>query len=123
MGLQQFLLAGHSFGGYVSGNYTLKHPQRVQRLLLLSPLGIRVKPEGEDDWQRFQAKSDQVKKQGGSPPPAFLKLMIKSLWNVKVSPISFARVLGLHQTKKLIDDYMSRRVNAQGNIEMMHTMG
>ena len=58
MGLETFFLAGHSFGGYISGNYALRHPQRVKKLLLLSPLGMRVKPEGENDWQRFQDKSD-----------------------------------------------------------------
>ena len=38
--LKDFVLAGHSFGGYVSGLYTIKHPQNVKKLLMLSPLGV-----------------------------------------------------------------------------------
>ena len=48
--LQKFYLAAHSFGGYVSGHYACKYPHRIHRLLLISPLGLRVKPPGEDDW-------------------------------------------------------------------------
>ena len=36
-----FILCGHSFGGYQVGNYVLKYPQHVRKLLLLSPIGIR----------------------------------------------------------------------------------
>jgi cardiolipin-specific phospholipase len=38
--LDSFVLAGHSFGGYVSGLYALKYPHHVKKLLMLSPLGI-----------------------------------------------------------------------------------
>jgi cardiolipin-specific phospholipase len=39
--LTDFILAGHSFGGYVVGNYALKYHQHIKKLLLLSPIGIR----------------------------------------------------------------------------------
>ena len=40
-----FVLAGHSMGGFFSMCYTLKYPQHVQKLLLISPVGIPEKPE------------------------------------------------------------------------------
>ena len=36
-----FILCGHSFGGYQVGNYVLKYPQHIKKLILLSPIGIR----------------------------------------------------------------------------------
>ena len=109
MRLPRFYLAGHSFGGYIVGNYALKHKERVKRLLLISPVGIRVKPQGEDDWERFLKKSNDVQKEGGSPPPVYVKLMVKAMWNSKVSPFSIARLVGQKQTRKLIWDYIERR--------------
>jgi len=36
-----FYLVAHSFGGYLSGNYALKHHQHIRKLVLLSPVGIK----------------------------------------------------------------------------------
>lgn len=87
-------MAAHSFGGYISGHYTLKYKQHVKALLLISPLGIRVKPDGEDDWGRFKAKSQEFQKQGGNPPSFFAKIFLKSLWAKKTSPFSIGKVVG-----------------------------
>ena len=43
-----FILAGHSFGGYVSGLYTVKYPSNVRKLLMLSPLGVSRMPHDFD---------------------------------------------------------------------------
>lgn len=44
---RDFYLLGHSFSGYVCGHYTLKYPQHVKKLILISPIGIRPEPEEE----------------------------------------------------------------------------
>lgn len=44
--LTGFILAGHSFGGYICGLYAVKHHQHIVKLLLMSPLGVPKKPEG-----------------------------------------------------------------------------
>ncbi len=36
-----FYLIGHSFGGYISGNYATQYPQHIKKLILISPIGIR----------------------------------------------------------------------------------
>ena len=41
-----FILAGHSLGGYLSTQYVLKHPENIDKLILLSPVGVPEKPEG-----------------------------------------------------------------------------
>jgi pimeloyl-ACP methyl ester carboxylesterase len=43
--IERMILAGHSFGGYMSVAYCERYPERVERLLLLSPVGV---PDGND---------------------------------------------------------------------------
>ena len=38
--LTDFYLAGHSFGGYISGIYALKYHQHIRKLILISPIGF-----------------------------------------------------------------------------------
>ena len=47
IGIDKFVLAGHSFGGYISGCYALKYTEHVSKLLLLSPAGVTEKPLDE----------------------------------------------------------------------------
>ena len=54
-----FYLAAHSFGGYIAGNYALKHHQHIKKLILLSPVGIKpVFPDEPplDPYKRFEGK-------------------------------------------------------------------
>ncbi|KAJ7133960.1 alpha/beta-hydrolase [Mycena crocata] len=44
MQLEQMTLIGHSLGAYFSVCYALKYPQRVNKLILLSPAGISPDP-------------------------------------------------------------------------------
>jgi pimeloyl-ACP methyl ester carboxylesterase len=39
--LKDFILCGHSLGGYFMGNYALKYPTYIKKLILLSPIGMR----------------------------------------------------------------------------------
>jgi len=42
-------LTGHSLGGYLAAAYTLRYPERVSKLILLSPAGIPANPFAESD--------------------------------------------------------------------------
>jgi cardiolipin-specific phospholipase len=44
-GLEKMTLIGHSLGAYLSTVYALRYPQRVHKLILLSPAGV---PRGPD---------------------------------------------------------------------------
>ena len=44
-GLEKMTLIGHSLGAYFSAVYALRYPQRVHKLILLSPAGV---PRGPD---------------------------------------------------------------------------
>jgi pimeloyl-ACP methyl ester carboxylesterase len=44
-GIEKMVLGAHSLGGYVSTVYAEKYPERVERLVLISPAGVPHKPE------------------------------------------------------------------------------
>jgi cardiolipin-specific phospholipase len=46
--IKGFVLAGHSFGGYICALYACKYPQYIKKLLLLSPAGVPIEPDGFD---------------------------------------------------------------------------
>ena len=44
LGLEQFFLIGHSFGGRISIKFVTKHPEKVKKLILCDSAGIKPKP-------------------------------------------------------------------------------
>ncbi|KAF8579332.1 alpha/beta-hydrolase [Ramaria rubella] len=46
VGVERMTLVGHSLGAYVSVVYALRYPERVARLVLLSPAGVPHDPNG-----------------------------------------------------------------------------
>jgi len=44
LGLEQFFLVGHSFGGRISIKFVIKHPQKVKKLILCDSAGVKPKP-------------------------------------------------------------------------------
>uniref|UniRef100_A0A8R7QHY8 AB hydrolase-1 domain-containing protein n=1 Tax=Triticum urartu TaxID=4572 RepID=A0A8R7QHY8_TRIUA len=49
--LNNFILLGHSLGGYVAAKYALQHPEHVQHLILVGPAGFS--PEADDSAERL----------------------------------------------------------------------
>jgi pimeloyl-ACP methyl ester carboxylesterase len=42
LGLDRLRLAGHSLGGWIAATFAVEHAHRLERLALLSPVGLRV---------------------------------------------------------------------------------
>ena len=40
LGLTDFILVGHSFGGYIAAHYTSRYIQHVRQLIFLSAAGV-----------------------------------------------------------------------------------
>jgi len=53
MKIEKVILVGHSLGGYLSTVYAMKYPERLHKLILLSPVGIPDPPRSwEEDFDR-----------------------------------------------------------------------
>ena len=53
MGLSQMTLIGHSLGAYFSVAYALRYPERVTKLILLSPAGVPRGPDYDELSREF----------------------------------------------------------------------
>ena len=99
--LPKMTLAGHSMGGYLSVAYAERYPQHVERLILISPVGVPERQE-EDD-----SKINSL--------PFYFRGMIKMsryLFNRGTTPGSFLRSLPFSRSKSMVDGYILNRLPA-----------
>ncbi|XP_027355159.1 probable 1-acylglycerol-3-phosphate O-acyltransferase [Abrus precatorius] len=79
--LSNFILLGHSFGGYVAAKYALKHPEHVQHLILVGPAGFTSESDAMSEWvTRFRA--------------TWKGAVLNHLWESNFTPQKLVRGLG-----------------------------
>ena len=88
-----YILLGHSFGGHLAARYAMAHPTKMKKLILLSPVGMQVKPEGYDQ-KRFSLQTSKYQK--------FKEETKANLWEKNWSPMSIARGVGGAATDKFL---------------------
>lgn len=91
MKLEKMTLVGHSLGGYLSTAYALKYPEHVEKLILVSPVGVPSLP----------------KNYLMQPKTAFRSL-VTSMWSSNITPMSVVRSMG-PLGPRLVRSYTSRR--------------
>lgn len=119
MKLTNFYLVGHSFGGYITSNYACRYPEHVRQLLLLSPIGIRVQPDGEDQWDRYEEVEEQLTKHKLRQPSMPMRFYMKTLWHTRISMFEFVRVLGKNSAKGAIENFCSKINNADDTLKQV----
>lgn len=100
--IEKMTLAGHSMGGYLSVAYCEKYPERVDQLLLLSPVG--VPEETQEDRDRRNARYLN------SYPRRFLYGLFGSLWESGTTPGSIMRSLTEYRGRALVEGYVQKRL-------------
>lgn len=100
--IPKMTLAGHSMGGYMSVAYAEQYPQHVEKLILLSPVGVPQKVEQEDE-QRMNSL------------PMYVRAMIhtvRAMFNRGITPGYFLRSLPNSKSKAMVDAYITNRLPA-----------
>ena len=99
MGLEKFVLAGHSLGGYLSACYALKYPQHVEKLVLISPVGVPFPFSDTTDSGAVAPQRQSV--------PLMLR-MIDAAWSANVTPQGIVRAAGW-RGPEMVKSMLSRR--------------
>ncbi|KAJ2477607.1 hypothetical protein IWW47_006185, partial [Coemansia sp. RSA 2052] len=111
MGIDKMVLCGHSFGGYMNSVYALKYPQHVEKLVLVSPIGVPEAPPDLEERMRHgyvpSANNADDKPVRPSMQRAFLFRTAMSLWDRNYSPQWLVRSSGPF-SRRIIDWYIGR---------------
>ena len=105
-GIKKMTLLGHSLGGYLSVAYTLKYPSRIERLILVSPVGFPRSPYADHKFISSQdtetdlsataptrLSSEFTKLPDEAPTePRKLPPWVTFLWTRNISPFTFVRI-------------------------------
>ncbi|PIA57202.1 hypothetical protein AQUCO_00600140v1 [Aquilegia coerulea] len=104
--LSNFILLGHSFGGYVAAKYALKHPEHVQHLILVGPAGFSSDSDAsKSEWlTRFRA--------------TWKGAIANHLWESNFTPQKVIRGLG-PWGPNLVRRYTSARFGAYSTGELL----
>ena len=100
-GIDKMILAGHSMGGYLSVAYSEKYPERVEKLILLSPVGV---PEQSQQL-------DAIRKNATFSRRMFLSLYTTMFEN-GTTPCSVFRTLPKKKARQYIESYVKNRLPA-----------
>ncbi|TID29993.1 hypothetical protein CANINC_001505 [Pichia inconspicua] len=128
-GIEKFDLVAHSLGGYLGMAYCLKHPDRVNKIVMVSPGGVERSPFAitNPEYQEIYKKNDRngeivipvsnhVQDYGFLGRYGFITKTFRDLWNMRFSVLTFLRWLGPFGPKFLIDrnaDKLTRSGNIQ----------
>lgn len=98
--IEKMTLAGHSMGGYLSVAYSEKYPERVDRLILLSPVGV---PERDETLTERRFRSAPL---GRRMFFSFYLMMFERGSN----PASILRALPESRSQSWISSYVEKRL-------------
>jgi len=105
--VDKMVLAGHSMGGYLSVAYCEKYPERVEQLVLLSPVG--VPKEDEEKTQAYRSQMSWTRRSFFSS--------VRYLFDFGVTPAGFSRKLPASRSRSMIESYVQGRLPVITDVE------
>ena len=119
-GIESMVLGGHSLGGYISVAYTERYPERVAKLLLLSPVGVAGEPKSVASTAP-SSSTEHPKPKGSELPrsPAesnvpivakVAKRVAKTLFDGGWTPGAVIRTIGRSQGVMAVESYVDKRL-------------
>ncbi|KAL9250644.1 putative 1-acylglycerol-3-phosphate O-acyltransferase [Drosera capensis] len=78
--LSNFILLGHSFGGYIAAKYAIKHPEHVKHLILVGPAGFSAETDMSERLMQLRA--------------TWKGAIVNHLWESNFTPQKIIRGLG-----------------------------
>lgn len=103
--LSNFVLLGHSFGGYVAARYALKHPEHIKHLVLVGSAGFSSKTDARyEPLIRFRA--------------TWKGAVLSQLWESNFTPQKIIRGVGPFGPD-LVQKYTSARFGAYAEGEVL----
>ncbi|RKP27054.1 Alpha/Beta hydrolase protein, partial [Syncephalis pseudoplumigaleata] len=100
-GIEKMTLAGHSMGGYMSSLYSLRYPERVERLVLISPVGIPEHPSAAEQAGAAAEATAGI----SSKIPGW----VSTMWDRNYTPQWFVRAMGPFGPR-LVSTYVQNRM-------------
>lgn len=100
-GIEKMILAGHSMGGYMSVAYCEKYPERVERLILLSPAGVPTESQQIEAFQKNASFSQRI----------FISLYTK-MFESGTTPCSVIRKMPSKKAQASCSSYVKKRLPA-----------
>jgi len=95
----KFHVAGHSLGSLLTWNYAIRHKERVEALLMLSPCGVPAPPPGSAT--QFSSSSYAIS-------------TIRFLWDMNFTPQQIVRAAG-SRGLPMVTSVLRRRFNSRWN--------
>jgi len=113
--LSKMTLAGHSMGGYIATAYAERYPNRVHKLILLSPVGVPHPPSIEEQRTMMSNVPFYIR---------YMFKMVRYLFDSRgITPGDFLRSLPLYKSREFVDSYINRRLPAITDVDERSVLG
>ena len=101
---ENYYFMGHSLGGYLGAHFALKFPDKITRVILMSPVGVPDRPENRSNPTTCRGK------------------LVRALWNNNWSPSDVLRKVGYYPGRRFCRRWVKRRFSLPVSEEEEHAL-
>ena len=95
-------LVGHSLGGYLSARFSLQYPERINKLILASPVGFPEKPHDTLPQTKL---------------PTGVRI-VDALWTKNITPQQLVRLMGSTRGRQNVKRVLKGRISHLNELEI-----